>query len=99
VFRILALTMVGVLLQTASLSANCLEIPTFISGTVIEGSSNSPDGAVGEAGCCAFCCHFTGVATSPNVTLRPVADGFIEADGHPLTLDVFMKPFDRPPRA
>jgi len=101
VFRILALVMIGVLLQTVFLPANCMAITTQKPGTAVASSQDGPDDTEGDAGCCSycFCCHFTGVLNSDDLSLALVANGFLAPTRNPLPLQLSISPLDQPPRA
>jgi len=101
VFQFLALAMIGVLLQTIFLSANCMTVTTDNPGTAVESSKDRPDDVAGDAGCCSycFCCHFTGVLSSGDLSPSLVANGFLVSNWHPLPLRLSISPFDKPPQA
>jgi hypothetical protein len=100
VFRIVATAMIGVLLQTMFLSANCMVITTDKAGTSVEDSQQCPDGAERDAGCCSscVCCHFAGVLNFNGLSLSLVANGFLAPNWNQPPHQSFISPFDQPPR-
>jgi hypothetical protein len=101
VFRILALGMVSVLLQTVFLPANCMSIPTHGAVSALDTSKNCPGDTEQDAGCCSycFCCHFAGVVNSTDPRLTLVAHGFLAPNWNSPPLQLSIVPFDKPPRA
>jgi hypothetical protein len=96
-----ALAMIGVLLETPFVTANCMTLNTGKPGPSVEHSNSGPDGAEGDAGCRAFCfcCHFAGVLNTTDVSLSLMANGFLAPNWNPLPPQFSMSPLDHPPRA
>ena len=99
-FRILALVMIGFLLQTMFLAANCIAVPLHTLGNAVEGSKDCPGSTEGDAGCCSycFCCHSAGVLNCADPSLSLVANGLLAPTCNPVPPQSSISPFDQPPR-
>jgi hypothetical protein len=102
VFRILALLMTGVLLQTSFLAPNCMPpTPRELGAARIQASKDCPDDPDGEDGCCSFCfcCHFAGITHSADLSVPLDASGYLQSGWRPLPSQWSFCPVDQPPRA